>query len=68
MSPADDSAPFPRISPESGLPIETEEEFLAAVAEGIAAADAGRTIPFEDIRTWIDSLGTDHPLPRPRCR
>ena len=69
MAPADDKPEFgPRISPESGLPIESEEEFLAAVKLGIAEADAGRTIPLEDVLVWVRSWGTDQELSKPTCR
>ncbi|MBV9539520.1 MAG: hypothetical protein JOY70_11350 [Acidisphaera sp.] len=53
---------------------ETEAEQrdrLAWEAEGIAKARAsvaaGRLINSEEINTWIDSIGTDHELPPPRC-
>ena len=39
--------------------------FLAAVQEGIAAADAGRTVPYEDVRRWLLSWGTERELPPP---
>jgi predicted transcriptional regulator len=38
------------------------------IAEGMAQADAGLTIPAEEVFAWIDSLGTDHPLPKPEPR
>jgi hypothetical protein len=42
-----------------------DEEFLAAVQEGIADADAGRMIPYEKIRRWLLSWGTENELPPP---
>lgn len=33
--------------------------FMEAVREGIAAADAGRTVPYEAVRCWLLSWGTD---------
>lgn len=42
--------------------------FLEAVVQGIAAADAGRTIPYEDVRRWLLSWGTEAELPPPKCR
>jgi predicted transcriptional regulator len=59
-------------SPEAGpayVP-RTEEEraaYLAAIEEGIADADAGRVIPFEKVRAWLESWGTDSELPPPEC-
>ncbi len=43
-----------------------EAAFTAAVQEGIEAADAGRTLPYEDIRRWVLSWGTPEELPPPR--
>lgn len=34
--------------------------FLAAVQEGIADADAGRTVPYSAVREWLLSWGTEH--------
>lgn len=42
-------------------------EFIAAVTEGMAAADAGRVVPYEAVRQWLLSWGTDHELPPPKC-
>lgn len=42
------------------------EAFEEAVREGIAAADAGRTLPYEDVRRWVLSWGTPGELSRPR--
>jgi predicted transcriptional regulator len=47
------------------MPAEERAEFLRAVREGLADADAGRTVPFEKIKRWLLSWGTDHELPPP---
>jgi predicted transcriptional regulator len=39
--------------------------YLAAVDEGIASMDAGRGIPYEKIRLWLLSWGTENELPPP---
>nr|WP_043508987.1 CopG family transcriptional regulator [Acidiphilium cryptum] len=44
------------------------EAFVAAVKDGIASADAGRTVPYEDVRKWLLSWGTENELPKPECR
>ncbi len=44
------------------------EEFLAAVDEGIADMEAGRTVPWEEVRRWLLSWGTESRLPPPKCR
>ena len=45
---------------------EDEAAFAVAVQEGIKAADAGHTLPYEDIRQWVLSWGTPEELPPPR--
>jgi len=39
-----------------------DDEFIAAVHDGIVEADAGRLIPYEDIRRWLLSWGSDNEL------
>ena len=39
----------------------------AAVADGLASLDAGRSVPYEDVRRWLLSWGTDKELPPPEC-
>jgi predicted transcriptional regulator len=51
--------------PAEPIAIEDEAEFLEAVRRGIADADAGRVIPYEKIRRWLLSLGTENELPPP---
>ena len=53
-------------------PPETEAERQARIAweaERIAEADAsiaaGYYVTSAEVRAWIDSIGTDHPLPPP---
>jgi|GEM_PF-2123609 len=38
----------------------------ALIAEAEAEADAGLLIPAATVNAWIDSLGTDAPLPMPQ--
>jgi len=42
-----------------------DPEFIKAVKEGIADADAGRLIPFEKVKRWLLSWGTENELPPP---
>ena len=35
--------------------------------DGLADVDAGRLIDHECVLAWVDSLGTDNPLPPPAC-
>ena len=69
MTPADDKPELgPRVCPQSGLPIETDEEFRAAVQVGIDQADRGETLPVEEVLAWVRSWGTDQELLKPRCK
>ena len=36
------------------------------IAEGEADAAAGRVLQGEAVSAWLESLGTDHELPRPQ--
>jgi predicted transcriptional regulator len=41
---------------------------LAAIDEGIKAADAGELIPHDKVVAWIESWGTADELPMPECK
>jgi len=65
----------PRPAESASSPPETAAEKkrrLAWEAERIAEADAdiaaGRLIDAAEVDAWIDSIGTDHELPRPRAK
>jgi predicted transcriptional regulator len=45
--------------------IDEEEERYRLTLEAIAQVDAGQVVTDEDVQAWLESLGTDHPLPRP---
>ena len=49
-----------------GERIAWEEEKYRRTLEGLADVDAGRVVPDEEVRRWIESLGTDNPLPQPK--
>jgi predicted transcriptional regulator len=40
---------------------------IEAVEAGLASLDAGRSIPYEAVRRWLLSWGTDNELPPPEC-
>ena len=44
-----------------------DADFLAAVDEGIADVKAGRTVPYDKVRRWLLSWGSDKELPPPKC-
>ena len=41
---------------------------LAAIDEGINAADAGRVVAHEDVVAWVQSWGRSDELPMPTCK
>jgi len=40
---------------------------LAAVDEGIKAADEGRVVAHEDVAAWVRSWGDRDEVPKPEC-
>ena len=47
--------------------VEVQEWQLAAIDEGIRAADEGRVVDHEDVAAWVQSWGQTDELPMPRC-
>ncbi len=45
-----------------------DEALRAAVEAGKASLDAGKSVPYEDVRRWMLSWGTEKELPAPKCR
>jgi predicted transcriptional regulator len=39
-----------------------------AVADGLASLDAGRGVPYENVRRWLLSWGTESELHPPECK
>jgi predicted transcriptional regulator len=47
---------------------EAEDAQLAAAVEaGLTSLDSGRSVPYEKVRRWLLSWGTDKELPPPEC-
>jgi predicted transcriptional regulator len=44
-----------------------QEWQLAAIDEGIRAADAGRIAAHDDVAAWVESWGRPDELPMPEC-
>ncbi len=40
----------------------------AAIEAGLQSLDAGQSVPYEDVRKWLLSWGSDKELPAPKCR
>lgn len=55
----------PNPSPDELTP--EDVAFLEAVKAGEASMDEGRSIPWELVRPWLLSWGTDHELSPPEC-
>ena len=53
--------------PARPLPDDETAAFLAAVQEGMADADAGRLVPYESVRRWLLSWGTEAEASPPPC-
>ncbi|HUZ12907.1 MAG TPA: ribbon-helix-helix domain-containing protein [Caulobacteraceae bacterium] len=46
--------------------IEVEDERDRLMQEGLAAIDAGDVVAHAVVQDWVDALGSDHPVPKPR--
>jgi predicted transcriptional regulator len=57
------SCPDP-VTPE---PAAEDAAFIAAVEQAQASLAAGHSVPYEQVRRWLLSWGTDHELPPPEC-
>lgn len=47
--------------------VAVQEWQLAAIDEGIGAADEGRVAAHEDVVAWVQSWGQANELPMPKC-
>lgn len=47
--------------------VEVREWQLAAIGEGIEAADAGRVVAHEAMAAWVRSWGEANEAPPPKC-
>jgi predicted transcriptional regulator len=48
-------------------PANDDALFKDAIEEGLTSLDAGRGLPYEKVRRWLLSWGTDKELPPPEC-
>ena len=46
--------------------LDYQEWAIAEIKQGVADADAGRTVPYSAVRAWIGSLSTKDELPLPQ--
>jgi predicted transcriptional regulator len=54
-------------TPVTDMDDEERVAYLAAVREGREDIKAGRFVPYEKVRRWLLSWGTDQELPPPEC-
>ena len=47
--------------------VANEEWRIRSIRKGIEDAQAGRMIPHEKVRAWLESWGTEDELPPPTC-
>ena len=47
---------------------ELDPAYVAAIEEARAEVDTGKTVPYDAVRRWLLSWGTDKELPRPKCK
>jgi predicted transcriptional regulator len=48
--------------------VATQQWQLAAIDEGIKAADEGRVVAHDDVAAWARSWGQSDELPMPKCK
>lgn len=45
--------------------VAVEEERHQLILEALDDVDAGLVVPHDEVSRWLNSIGTDNPLPRP---
>jgi RHH-type transcriptional regulator, rel operon repressor / antitoxin RelB len=45
--------------------VEANEWQIAGIEQAIKKADAGRVVPHDDAKHWVESWGTERELPMP---
>lgn len=46
--------------------VKVQEWQIAGIEEALEALDRGESVPHEAVKVWVESLGTDNPLPKPK--
>jgi prevent-host-death family protein len=54
------------MSPSAFQELRERQEFLQAVAEGVADSDAEQVVDHKKVRRWLESWGTDNEKDAPR--
>ena len=48
--------------------VAVQEWQIAGIHEALASLDRGEGVPHEDVKSWVESLGTSDPLPIPKAK
>lgn len=48
--------------------LELNEWQIEGIKKGIAELDAGKSIPYEKVKAWLESWGTPNEKPMPKAR
>ena len=56
------------VEPTPKRPMEDDEAFREAVEEGLDSLNKGRSVPYEAVRRWLLSWGTDKESAPPKWR
>ena len=55
-------------TPASLFDIQDDEAEERALLEGEAQLDAGKGVPWKDVKRWLESWGKADELPPPKCK
>lgn len=58
---------FPMAEPKPKPTDNEDAAFRQAVDTGLSSLDQGRSVPYEKVRRWLLSWGTDRETPPPEC-
>lgn len=47
--------------------LRSQEWQLQRICEGLSDLKAGRVIPHQEVEKWLESWGSEHELPPPKC-
>ncbi len=48
--------------------VAVQEWQIAGIHEALAALDRGEGVPHEDVKSWVESLGTGAERPKPKAK
>jgi predicted transcriptional regulator len=57
-----------QLEPQLTEPVTFTAEEIAGIEEALADFEANGSVPYEEVKAWLDSLDTASPLPEPQPR